>query len=299
MPSTLFHTDQLTIIGPGLLGSSVALGLRQRGFSGKIAALARRQATLDLAQATGVYDHLTTDPAEAIGPATLVLIAVPLGGFRAVFTQIAKYGRPDLIITDVGSTKASVIEDARATLPDLSRVIGAHPMAGSEQAGPDAAQADLFVGKPCVMTVAPGDAPEAVALVESLWTALGANLLRMTPAEHDRRVALVSHLPHLAAVMLMDIASEHGGLDLASTGFHGATRLASSNPPMRADILQANRDEVRKAIAAMRRAYDQLDQMLADNDRAAIESLLTRAQADRAAWLTERDINATGTEEST
>lgn len=299
MPSTPFHTDQLTVIGPGLLGSSVALGLRQRGFTGKIVALARRQATLDLAQATGAYDQLTTDPAQAIAPATLTLIAVPLGGFRAVFTQIAKHGRPDLIVTDVGSTKASVIEDAQAILPDLSRVIGAHPMAGSEQAGPEAAQADLFVGKPCVMTVAPGDDSGVVAVVESLWTTLGMNLLRMTPAEHDRQVALVSHLPHLAAVMLMNVAAEHGGLDLASTGFHGGTRLASSNPPMRADILQANRDEVRKALAALRGQCDLLDQMLADNDRAAIESLLTRTQADRAAWIRERDLNPTATEEPT
>lgn len=292
MPDTTFHTDQLTVIGPGLLGTSVALGLRQRGFTGRLVALASRQATLDAAAATGAYDMLTTDPAEALGGATLALLAVPLGAFRGVFAQIAEHGLPDLVVTDVGSTKASVIADARAALGDLSRVIGAHPMAGSEHAGPGAGEADLFVGKPCVMTVARGDDPAAVALVESLWTTLGMSLLRMTPEEHDRQVALVSHLPHLAAVMLMDIAATHGGLDLASTGLLGATRLAASNPPMRADIIKANRAEIIEATRLLRQQCERFESLIQGERFDELLEALVQAQAARSRWLDASAVDA-------
>ncbi|MEM1353564.1 MAG: prephenate dehydrogenase [Planctomycetota bacterium] len=288
MPGTTFHTDQLTVIGPGLLGTSVALGLRQRGFAGRIVALARRQRTLDLARASGGYDTLTTDPAAALENATLALIAVPLSAFRGVFAQIAEHGPAGMVVTDVGSTKASVIADARAELADLSRVIGAHPMAGSENAGPSAGDPDLFLDKPCVMTVSDDDDPQAIALVESLWASLGMSLLRMSPSEHDRQVALVSHLPHLVAVMLMGIAADHGGLDLASTGFMGATRLASSNPPMRADILAANHDEVRHALARLRGQCERVEHWLERGDHSAMLDSLERAASARAAWIVQR-----------
>ncbi|MGB0769077.1 MAG: prephenate dehydrogenase, partial [Phycisphaeraceae bacterium] len=159
-----FHTEKLVVVGPGMLGTSVALGLRARGFAGRLVALGRRQATLDEAARTGAYDTLTDDPALALADASLALVAVPLGGFRAVYRQIAEHAPRELVVTDVGSTKASVIADARAELPDLSRVIGAHPMAGSEKAGPAAADPDLFVGKPCVLTLSDGDDSASVAL---------------------------------------------------------------------------------------------------------------------------------------
>ena len=280
-----FHTDRLVIIGPGLLGTSIAMGLKQRGFSGAITALGRSQVTLDHASQTGVYERCTDDPAEALTDATLAVIAVPLSGFRAVFAQIAEYADPGLVITDVGSTKASVIADARACLDDLSRVIGAHPMAGSEKSGPTAANPDLFVGKPCILTVTEQDDPDAVSQVTSIWRTLGMSILTMTPKEHDEKVAVVSHLPHLAAVMLVRVAEQMGGLDLASTGYRDTTRLASSNPPMRADILRANRDAVRDAVAALREQCDRVDQLLACADRDQIVDLLEHAARSREHWI--------------
>lgn len=280
-----FSTESLLIVGPGLLGTSVALGLRKRGFAGRITGVGRRLETLAQAEATGGYDALTTDLPGAIAGASMVLIAVPLSGFRAVFEQIAAHGPQGLIVTDVGSTKASVIADARAHLTDLSRVIGAHPMAGAETSGPSGADADLFVGRPCVLTVADSDAPAAVCAVESLWRTLGMRLLRMTPEQHDEQVAVVSHMPHLASVMLMMVAEKLGGLGVASSGFRDTTRLASSNPPMRADILDANRESVRKALAAFRVACDEMDRLLESGESRDITQVLERVHNARQAWL--------------
>ena len=283
-----FHTDRLVIIGPGMLGTSIALGLKKRGFAGRITALGRSRATLDEAATTGAYDLVTADPAQALREATLVVIAVPLSGFRAVFAQIAEHGPADLIVTDAGSTKASVIADAKASFDNLSRIIGAHPMAGSEKAGPLAAYADLFVARPCILTLAGSEDRHAVDQVTRMWRTLGMYLITMTPKEHDEQVAVVSHLPHLAAVMLVQVAEQLGGLDLASTGFRDTTRLASSNPPMRTDILLANRDAVRSALSAFKARCEQIEQLLSSPDPSAILAQLQAACDIRDRWLAQQ-----------
>ncbi|MEM9345394.1 MAG: prephenate dehydrogenase/arogenate dehydrogenase family protein [Planctomycetota bacterium] len=285
MPDDHFHTDHLVIIGSGMLGTSVAMGLKSRGFTGRITALCRSLASCEKAQATGAYDMATDDPAAALRDATLALIAVPLSGFRTVFSQIAEHGPSDLIITDVGSTKSSVIADAKATMRDLSRVIGAHPMAGSEQSGPESGNPDLFIGKPCILTLSETDDPAAVDLVQGLWQKLGMSILTMSPREHDEKAAVVSHLPHLAAVMLVQVAEQLGGLDLASTGYRDTTRLASSNPPMRTDILMANRKSVDQALEALQSCLAELRRVLQAGDPEAIHLVLEKAQASRERWL--------------
>ena len=285
MPDEHFHTDHLVIIGSGMLGTSVAMGLKQRGFQGKVTALCRSRASADNARRTGAYDLATDDPAAVLSDATLAVIAVPLSGFRSVFAQIAEHGPEGLIITDVGSTKASVIADARAGLQDLSRVIGAHPMAGSEKSGPQAGDPDLFVGKPCILTLGESDDSEAVDLVRRLWELLGMSVLEMSPSEHDEKVAVVSHLPHLAAVMLVQVAEQLGGLDLASTGYRDTTRLASSNPPMRTDILLANREAVAEALGALIDRSQTLQDLLMQGDGQAILEVLTGSAESRERWL--------------
>ena len=280
-----FHTDHLVIIGSGMLGTSIALGLKQRGFAGRITALCRSAASADKAMQAGGYDHVTDDAAVALKDATLAVIAVPLSGFRAVFKQIAEHGASDMIVTDVGSTKASVIADAKACLTDPSRVIGAHPMAGSEKSGPMAGDADLFVGKPCILTLTDTDDPDAVALVRRLWQTLGMSLLTMSPTEHDEKAAVVSHLPHLAAVMLVQVAEQLGGLELASTGYRDTTRLASSNPPMRADILLANREAVDQALDALIKRSSQMRALLKQGDANATLEVLNEACISRERWL--------------
>jgi prephenate dehydrogenase len=283
-----FHTDELLIIGPGLLGTSIALGIKQRGFTGRITALCRTIETLKKAYGTGAYDTVTDNSQQAIQEATLAVITVPLSGFRSVFTQIAEYGSPGLIVTDAGSTKASVIADAKACLNDLTRVIGSHPMAGSEQSGPQAGNADLFVGKPCILTLGESDDADAVALVRCLWQTLGMSILEMSPQEHDEKVAVVSHLPHLAAVMLVQSSEALGGLELASTGYRDTTRLASSNPPMRTDILMANRESVDQALEVFAARIAEMRLALQAGDEQGILEALTRAKESRERWLDQR-----------
>lgn len=285
MPDEHFHTDHLAIIGSGLLGTSVALGLKERGFAGRITALCRTAASAEKAMQTGAYDTATDDAVAALSDVTLAIIAVPLGGFRSVFAQIAMHGAADLVVTDVGSTKSSVIADAKAHLSDLSRVIGAHPMAGSEKSGPAAGDPDLFVGKPCILTLSDSDDLSAVSLVRKLWQTLGMSILTMSPAEHDAKVAVVSHLPHLAAVMLVQVAEELGGLDLASTGYRDTTRLASSNPPMRTDILQANREAVVAALDALQQRCAQMREVVEAGDGQAIFEALQSVWDSRERWL--------------
>jgi len=277
--------SQVTIIGTGLLGASVGLALRAAGFGGRIVGVGRSPSTLDQARQAGAIDEGTDDYAAAIPAADLVVIAVPLGGFRAAFEAIAAHDHAGLIITDVGSTKAGVHADARAALPDATRFVGSHPMAGSEQQGPAAARADLFAGKPCIVTTEPDTDADAVARVEAVWHALGMPIVRMSPAEHDAQTAAISHLPHIAAVALVQAAVKLGGWGIASTGFKDTTRLASSNPPMRADILRANRAAVLDAIdcytdqlAALRTALDQ-------QDDAALLKLLESSRIQRDQWL--------------
>lgn len=285
MPDEHFHTDHLVIIGSGMLGTSIAMGLRNRGYTARISALCRSQESVRLAEQTGVYNHVLDSPAEALRDATLAIIAVPLSGFSSVFAQIAAHGQPNLVVTDVGSTKASVIADARRCMPDLSRVIGAHPMAGSERSGPQAGNPDLFVGKPCILTLSDSDDPDAVDLVRRLWQTLGMTILEMSPEQHDEQVAVVSHLPHLAAVMLVQVAEQLGGLDLASTGYRDTTRLASSNPPMRTDILMSNRQAVLQALDTyLDRIKDFREQLQAANKEQILEELTQACQA-RERWL--------------
>lgn len=281
-------TERITIIGPGLLGASVGLGLKRAGYGGTIVGVARRRATLDEAVRRGAIDQATDDLAAAVAGSGLAIVAVPLGGFDAVFAALAEHDHDGLIITDVGSTKRSVQDAADRRLPDPTRFVAAHPMAGSEQTGPGAAKGDLFEGKPCILCPADGCRPDAVATVEALWASLGMRLLRMSADEHDRAAAAASHLPHAAACTLVAVAEALGGWDVASTGFRDTTRLASSNPPMRADIMRANRGPLVETIERCRDELATLAAMVQADDPDALVAWLEARKAARDLWLDAR-----------
>ncbi len=287
------NVKQITIVGTGLLGASLALALRQRGYAGKLVGVGRRRATLDQAARLGCWDLLTDRTAEAIqavpaGQLQLAVLAAPLGHFEEIFTKLASCDREGLILTDVGSTKASVCEQAARLLPRPQWFVGSHPMAGSEQQGPDAADADLFAGKPCILTPTAGTRADALATVESLWRTLEMRLLQLTPEDHDRQVAVISHLPHAVAVLLVQVAAKLGGLDLASTGFRDTTRLASSNPTIRFDILDENRQQVIEALGAMQDELMCLKAAMMQRDDATVRQLLASSKTLRDRWLAGR-----------
>ncbi|MEQ9453115.1 MAG: prephenate dehydrogenase [Phycisphaeraceae bacterium] len=286
--------DKLVIVGTGLLGASVGLAAKAAGFRGRIVGVARREEVGRVALERGCVDEISLDAGEAAKGAGLIVVAVPLGGFEAVFHAIREpVVASSAVVTDVGSTKAGVMRLAQEIFGQgAKRVIGAHPMAGSEQAGPEAATAELLRGKPCVITAGQQDDADAIELVEQLWRGVGMSVVRMDPDEHDRCMAAVSHLPHLAAVGLIGVVSELGGWQVASTGLKDTSRLASSNPPMRADIIHENREALAEVLRGYAKRITAMAELVERDDQTRLLELLESAKAKRDTWLAEREAES-------
>ena len=279
---------QMTIVGTGLLGASVGLAAKKAGIVQHITGVSRNLQTAQKAAQIGAIDAAYDKISDALRGSQLVVVAVPLGGFAYVFDLIKPHQTPDMVITDVGSTKVSVLRDAHVNLADTTRFIGSHPMAGSEKQGPEAGDPDIFPGKPCIVTREPDNDPQAVKLVENFWQAIGMNVLEMSAEEHDLKTAVVSHLPHAAAALLVQTAHQLGGWDVASTGFRDTTRLASSNPPMRVDIMHANKDALIKSLTAFQDNITALISKLEKLDNPGILETLSHAKHAREDWLQQR-----------
>ncbi len=273
--------QRVVIVGPGLLGCSLGMALRAAGFKGRLVGVARRQTTLDTAIARGGIDEGTRDLAQALPGADLVILATPVGTVLKQIDELAGMDTGSAIITDVGSTKASIVAKADRRLP---RFVGSHPMAGAEAAGPEAAWAQLYQGKPCILTPTEQTDSAALSVVESLWQTLGMRVHRMAPDVHDKTVAVISHWPHMVSVLLMQAAKDEDALDIASTGLTDMTRLAGGDVTMWTDILLDNAAAVCDAIDDFNRASTALAQVLRSGDRAALASLLADARANRCAW---------------
>lgn len=277
-------TQRICIVGTGLLGASLGLALRQAGFEGRIVGVARRAETREQAVDIGAVDAATDDAAAAVSDADLVVLATPVGTVIRLLSELADRFKPTAVITDVGSTKKTTVDAAEA-LANPGRFIGAHPMAGSEHSGPGAAKADLYHGKPLILTPTDRTDSDALAVVEQMWRALGMRVLTMGPAEHDAAVARISHLPHVVSSMLMRIATDSGGLEAASTGLKSMTRLASGDTHMWADILQDNAEAVLAALDDWKAECERLRQMIETNDRDRIVMWLDEASRMRREWL--------------
>jgi len=272
------------LIGCGLVGGSLMAALREAGAVERVVGFDRERAHGEAARARGLVDELGTDAAAAARGAELVVLAVPVRATADVCAAIAGAVGAARLVTDVGSTKSDVVAAAEAALPDATRFCGAHPMAGTEKSGPEAADAALFRGKLAILTPGARTSDEARAACAAMWTAAGARTRTMTPAAHDRAMAWVSHLPHAAAFALAaavgGVADEVAGL--SGGGFADTTRIAASDAIMWRDIFVANRAALLDAVdacagelAALRRAID-------DGDAAAIEALVARARQGRA-----------------
>ncbi len=276
---------QMTIIGTGLLGASCGLGLRAAGFGGRLVGIGRRWEIVERARQLGCIDEAGTDIGAAVRNSQLVLLATPLSAFEAILEQLAKHDHPDLVVTDVGSTKQAVCADVRRLLPHPARFVGSHPMAGGEQHGPDAARADLFKGKPCILTPEPDADPDAVRTVESLWTMLQMRLIRMPACEHDQHVARISHLPHALASLLLELAVQHRSLRLASTGFRDTTRVASADPRVWLDIFATNRQAVIETIDAFTQQLAAFRRTLSQGNDQDLLALLDQTKQMRDQWI--------------
>jgi len=271
---------RLAIIGPGLLGGSIALAARRAGGF-RVAVWARRDDAVTELEKRGLAEMASTDLAAIVHDADVVVLAVPIGAMAAVARQIASLAPPGAVITDVGSVKGPVVDELSAIFAQGGRFVGSHPMAGSEQTGLDAACAELFDGAPCIITPDARTDAAAVATIRSFWEALGGRVLELSPAAHDEIVALVSHFPHLLAAVLVNLVAERNAaaFAFAGPGFRDTTRVASGPPEMWAEILRSNHAAVRASLEAIIEKLREIATLL-DHD-ASMTSILTQAKTQR------------------
>ena len=279
----------LVVCGVGLIGGSFALAMKEAGAVGRVVGIGRSRASLERAQELGVIDAFSADWADALDGADFVLLAMPVGQCSAVMAEMAPHLASGTIVTDAGSTKRDVIAAIYAHLGDhLGHVVPAHPIAGAEKSGVDAAFPALFQKRNVVITALPENEPRAIETVTRAWELCGSSIRRMSPQEHDRVFAAVSHLPHVLAFGLVhDLAGRANAEDLfsfAASGFRDFTRIAGSHPEMWRDICLANRhallaelDEYLAELAYMRALL-----MSSDGDK--LEALFATARDARNRW---------------
>lgn len=281
--------ERLAVIGAGLIGGSVALALKQAGKVGSVVGAGRSQENLQTAKVRGILDEIAADAAHAVQGADFVLLAVPVGQMEGVMQAIAPQLAPEVVISDVGSTKQDVVALAQIYLADsLSRFVPGHPIAGAESSGAEAARADLFSGRNVVLTPLPGTNFKALVKTQSAWQACGAKVSIMSAAQHDRIFAAVSHLPHLLAYALVDMLASRPDSDLffnfAASGFRDFTRIASSSPEMWRDIALANRHALKAELDAYKAKLEELKAALSAADGDALIKIFSHAQEARSEW---------------
>ncbi|MCX8281547.1 prephenate/arogenate dehydrogenase family protein [Phyllobacterium sp. 0TCS1.6C] len=281
------HFNTITLIGIGLIGSSLARVIRREGLAERIVISTRSEATLARARELGLGDAYTIDGAEAVKDADLVIISVPVGSSGAVARQIAGSLKPGAIVTDVGSTKSSVIAQMQPELPDNVHFIPGHPLAGTEYSGPDAGFAELFTNRWCILTPLEGTDPDALARLRAFWEACGSRLDTMDPVHHDRVLAIVSHLPHLIAYNIVGTASDleevtnSEVIKYSASGFRDFTRLAASDPTMWRDVCLHNKDAILEMLARFSEDLASLQRSVRWGDGEALFDLFTRTRAVR------------------
>ncbi len=283
------HFSHVALVGVGLLGGSLGLALRERRPAVHITGYVRRPQTAALCLQRNVAHRIVTDLAETVRDADLVVLCTPIGQFVPLAQAALPYLRPGTIVTDIGSTKASVVESLEPLfLPSQARFIGSHPMAGSEQTGVAAARSNLFVGARCVVTPSPDTPPTALESVLELWRSVGGIPMTMDAREHDAVVSRSSHLPHVLAALLarhvLDPRHPNPQRDLCASGFRDTTRIASGSPEMWRDIALSNRDALLTTLANWSEDLSMFIRALENEDAATLESLFRQAKERRDAW---------------
>jgi prephenate dehydrogenase len=282
--------DKVVIVGVGLIGGSFALALKKAGAANTIVGMGRSPQVMARALELGIVDAVTDSPEEAMRGADLVLLAAPVAQTGPILASLLPWLERGAIVTDAGSTKMDVVAAARAALGErIGQFVPGHPIAGAESNGPDAARPGLYQGKKTVLTPLPENAPADVERVAAAWRACGAVIHQLTPQQHDKVFAAVSHLPHLLAYALVDdiAAKPHADLlfQYAASGFRDFTRIAGSSPEMWRDISLANRTALLGELDAYLAQLTSMREMLAGGDGAALERVYANAQRARREWI--------------
>lgn len=278
--------NNLALIGVGLMGSSLALALKQAGYVNKVIGYARNEENLQRGLELGVLDEYQTSIAQAVKDADVVVVAVPLGAMDEVFVEMACSLSDNTVVTDVGSAKGSVIENAHNRLGrHLTRFVPGHPIAGTEQSGVEAGFASLYQDRKIILTPIAETSPDALNMISQMWQTCGAEVEIMDVQHHDKVLAATSHLPHMLAFSLVSHLSKMSDQDeifsYAAGGFRDFTRIASSDPVMWRDICLANSDALLELIEGYQHELDLVARAIREHDATALHELFSDAKHTR------------------
>jgi cyclohexadieny/prephenate dehydrogenase len=276
--------NKIAFIGIGLIGSSLARVIRRDGLAGSVVACARTEKTRRSALNLDLADSATDDVAEAVSDADLVVLCTPIGAYGVIAKQMSAFLKPGAIVTDVGSVKRSVIEAVVPHLPDGVHFVPSHPIAGTENSGPDAGFDSLFEDRWLVLTPEEGTDEGAVEQVAEIWRRAGSKIERMDPDHHDQVLAITSHVPHLIAYTIVGTATDLEDrlksevVKFAASGFRDFTRIAASDPVMWRDIFLNNKDAVLEMLGRLTEDLSGLQRAIRDGDGDGLEALFARTR---------------------
>ena len=279
--------EKITIIGMGLIGSSLARALRQKNFAKKIIAADHSADVCARVKALGIADAAMTDLAQSVVGSDIVIISVPVGAYADVGEKIGPMLKPGAVVTDVGSVKQAVIKALSAHLPDSVHFVPGHPIAGTEHSGPESGFAELFEGRWCILTPQPDTDIQAVEKITKLWEACGSLIEILDPQHHDLVLGITSHLPHLIAYTIVgtagdleeDIKSEV--VKFSASGFRDFTRIASSDPVMWRDVFLNNKDAVLEILQRFTEDLTALQKAIRRGDGIYMEDVFSRGRSIR------------------
>ncbi|RWM22648.1 MAG: prephenate/arogenate dehydrogenase family protein [Mesorhizobium sp.] len=279
--------EKIALVGIGLIGSSLARVIHREGLARHVAISTRSETTLARAEELGLGTSYTMDAKEAVRGADLVIVSVPVGSSGEVAEDIAPALKQGAILTDVGSTKASVIAQMQPHVPAGVHFIPGHPLAGTEKSGPDAGFAELFENRWCIFTPLPGTDPAALEKLSEFWRRCGSNIDTMDPQHHDMTLAIVSHLPHIIAYNIVGTADDLESvtksevIKYSASGFRDFTRLAASDPTMWRDVCLHNKDAILEMLARFSEDLASLQRAIRWGDGEKLFDLFTRTRAVR------------------
>ncbi|NTF09625.1 prephenate/arogenate dehydrogenase family protein [Agrobacterium rubi] len=279
--------DRIALIGIGLIGSSIARDIKELGLAREVVISTRSAETLKRAEELELGTAYTVSAADAVKDADLVIVSVPVGASGAVAEQIAPHLKAGAIVTDVGSTKASVIAQMAPHMPQDVHFIPGHPLAGTEKSGPDAGFTGLFRDRWCIFTPLPGTDADALAKLRAFWERLGSRIDEMDAEHHDKVLAIVSHLPHIIAYNIVGTADDLGTvtesevIKYSASGFRDFTRLAASDPTMWRDVCLHNKDAILEMLARFSEDLAYLQRAIRWGEGDKLFELFTRTRTIR------------------
>jgi prephenate dehydrogenase len=286
----------VAIMGLGLMGGSLGLALKARGFTGTVAGYARRLETCEEALRKKMVDRVSNDPVEAVEGADLVVLCVPILSMPELVRHCRDRLKTSCILTDVGSTKAAVDETIRRELGDRGvQFIGSHPIAGSEQQGLNAARQDLYEKAVCILTPREDSPADQVKALKTFWKDLGSQVYQMTPQEHDRVMARTSHLPHLVAALLAATVGRENDPEkwgpFCGPGFRDTTRIAEGSPEVWRDIVATNKKDVLSELAVYKKKLEELIEFINKDNFPDLHGFLEESRSKRRALMARRGVD--------